>query len=90
MKSKKNKKKTIAKPNLSLSLSLFGMYIDEITNFIALKRCNGVVLGGTQVRILLYADDIVFISEFVHNLQRHLNALDDFCTHHLKLELSVT
>ena len=40
----------------------------------------GVVLGDTQVRILLYADDIVLLSESEHDLQRHLNALDDFCT----------
>ena len=33
-----------------------------------------------QVRILLYADDIVLLSESEHDLQKHLNALDDFCT----------
>ena len=32
------------------------------------------------VSLLLYANDIVLLSESEHELQRHLNALDDFCT----------
>ena len=36
---------------------------------------------GTPVHIMLYADDIVLISESPEGLQRHLEALDDFCTH---------
>ena len=33
-----------------------------------------------QVSLLLYVDNIVLLSESEHNLQKHLNALDDFCT----------
>ena len=33
-----------------------------------------------QVGLLLYADNIVLRSESEHDLQKHLNALDDFCT----------
>ena len=67
------------KQGCPLSPTLFGIYIDEITDFIAREGGTGVVLGDTQVRILLYADDIVLLSESEHDLQRHLNALDDFC-----------
>ena len=41
---------------------------------------NRVAIGGTQVSLLLYADDIVLLSESEHDLQKHLNALDVFCT----------
>ena len=37
-------------------------------------------MGDMQVTILLYADDIVLLSELEHDLQKHLNSLDDFCT----------
>ena len=39
-----------------------------------------MILGGTHACILLYVDDIVFLFESEHDLQRHLSALDDFCT----------
>ena len=68
------------KTRLPLSPTLFGIYIDEITDFIARKGGNGVDIGGMQVRLLLYANDIVLLSESEHDLQKHLNALDDFCT----------
>ena len=63
-----------------LSLTLFGIYIDEITNFIARKGGNRVIIGVTQVNILLYTYDIVLLSGFEHDLQRHLNPLNDFFT----------
>ena len=46
------------KQGCPLSPTLFGIYIDEITNFIACKGGNKVVLEGTQVNFLLYANDI--------------------------------
>ena len=58
----------------------FWSYIDEITDFIARKGGNGVVIGGTQVSLLLYADDIVLLSESEHDLQKPLKDLDDVCT----------
>ena len=63
------------KQGCPLSLTLFGIYIDEITDFIDHKGSNGVFLGGTQLNLLLYADDIVLLSEFEHDLQRHLNGV---------------
>ena len=68
------------KQGCPLSPTLFGIYIDEITDFIACKGGKGVAMGDMQVSILLYADDIVLLSESEHDLQKHLNALDDFCT----------
>ena len=66
------------KQGCPLSPTLFGIYIDEITDFIACKGGKGVAMGDMQVSILLYADDIVLLSESEHDLQKHLNALDGF------------
>ena len=41
---------------------------------------SGACLAGIAVQILLYADDIVLISDSPVELQRHLNALKLFCT----------
>ena len=43
------------KQGYPLSLTRFGIYIDEITDFIAHKGDNRIFLGGTQVNILLLA-----------------------------------
>ncbi|MCO5568452.1 hypothetical protein L7F22_022151 [Adiantum nelumboides] len=62
-----------------LSPTLFGLYIDEIVDFIQHRGGDGVGIGGTTIHILLYADDVVLVVESAEGLQRHLSALDDFC-----------
>ncbi|MCO5562022.1 hypothetical protein L7F22_015648 [Adiantum nelumboides] len=66
------------KQGCPLSPTLFGLYIDEIVDFIQ-HRGDAVEIGGTTVHILLYADDIMLVAESAEGLQRHLSALDDFC-----------
>ncbi|MCO5601415.1 hypothetical protein L7F22_055536 [Adiantum nelumboides] len=61
------------KQGCPLSPTLFGLYIDEIVDFIQRS-------GGDAVHILLYEDDIVLISESAEGLQQHLRGLDDFCS----------
>ncbi|MCO5558046.1 hypothetical protein L7F22_011621 [Adiantum nelumboides] len=68
------------KQECPLSPTLFGLYIDEIVSFIQSSGGEGVELGGTTVHILLYADDIVLVSESAEGLQQHLRGLDDFCS----------
>ncbi|MCO5577073.1 hypothetical protein L7F22_030895 [Adiantum nelumboides] len=68
------------KQGCPLSPTLFGLYIDEIVDFIQRSGGDGVELGGTTVHILLYADDIVLVSESAEGLQQHLRGLDDFCS----------
>ncbi|MCO5562498.1 hypothetical protein L7F22_016125 [Adiantum nelumboides] len=67
------------KQGCPLSPTLFGLYIDEIVDFILHQGGEGVDIAGTTVYILLYADDIVLVSETAEGLQ-HLQALDDFCS----------
>ena len=40
----------------------------------------GACLAGIAIQILLYADDIVLISDSLDGLQGHLKALKLFCT----------
>ncbi|MCO5546769.1 hypothetical protein L7F22_000205 [Adiantum nelumboides] len=68
------------KQGCPLSPTLFGLYIDEIVDFILHQGGEGVDIAGTTVHILLYADDIVSVSETAEGLQLHLQALDDFCS----------
>ncbi|MCO5610738.1 hypothetical protein L7F22_064979 [Adiantum nelumboides] len=67
------------KQGCPLSPTLFGLYIDEIVDFIQHRGGDGVEIGGTTLHILLYADDIVLVAESAEGLQQHLLALDDFC-----------
>ena len=69
------------KQGCPLSPTLFGLYIDEITDYILRAGGAGADMAGTPVHILLYADDIVLISETPEGLESHLSALDEFCLH---------
>ena len=61
----------------SLSTTLFNLYIDDIID--AIKQCNtGVTCGETNICSLLYADDLVLISENETGLQNMLNVLEDW------------
>ncbi|MCO5600752.1 hypothetical protein L7F22_054867 [Adiantum nelumboides] len=68
------------KQGCPLSPTLFGLYIDELSEHILRDGGGGVDLADTPVHIMLYADDIVLVSESHEGLQRHLWILDDFCT----------
>ncbi|MCO5549866.1 hypothetical protein L7F22_003340 [Adiantum nelumboides] len=69
------------KQGCPLSLTLFGLYIDEISDYILLAGGARPDLAGTPVHIMLYADDIILLSETQEGLECHLRTLDDFCIH---------
>ena len=54
-----------------LSPSLFGLYVEEISDWIE--------KSGTTILIPLYAEDFVLISDSPKGLKRDINAL---CTNH--------
>ena len=58
--------------------TLFGLYIDEVSHYIERFGGLGAHLAGIAIQILVYADDIVLISDSPKGLQRHLNALKLF------------
>lgn len=51
------------KQGCPLSPTLFGLYIDEVADYIAQSGGDGMDLAGTPIHIMLYADDIILISE---------------------------
>ena len=61
-----------------MSPTLFGMYVDEVSDYIDREGDRGAQLAGTWIPLLLYADDIVLISDSPEGMQRQLDALHSF------------
>lgn len=68
------------KQGCPLSPILFGLYIDSLEKELN-DRCPDVggMLNESRIRILLYADDIVLISETAEGLSELLDCLEAFC-----------
>ena len=62
------------KQGCPLSPTLFGLYIDEVSHYIERFGGSGARLAGIAIQILLYADDIVLISD--SGLLRHKTVFD--------------
>lgn len=58
-----------------LSALLFILYINDITDAVQ----GGINFFGVTIPALMYADDIVFLSDSVDGLQRMINRLDVYC-----------
>ena len=62
----------------NLSPTLFNIYINDLAE--ELKSMNlGIKMGELHICILLYADDIVLVSEHEQNLQRMLSHVHKWC-----------
>ena len=59
-----------------LSPVLFAIFIDDIVR--RLNGCQGTTVGGVRVKVLLYADDIVLISENAQDLQCMIDICQKF------------
>ena len=63
---------------MTIYLQHFNIYINDLS--LGLKKKNlGVTIGNLHVCILLYADDIVLISESELNLQIMLDFVNSWC-----------
>ena len=71
----------------SLSPTLFALYINSLAEEIKSLN-NGVILNGKNVSILLYADDIVLMSDCEESLQTMLDCMFEWC-HKWRLKLNV-
>ena len=64
-----------------LSRTLFSLYLNDLTKSFNVD-CDPVSLGnnGLHISCLMYADDIVLLSQTANDLQNLLSRLEDFCT----------
>jgi hypothetical protein len=62
-----------------LSPALFNIFMNELPN-VCQDSCASVYLNNTAIPCLMYADDIVLLSQSAEGLQTHVNAFGDFCT----------
>ena len=73
----------------SLSPTLFTAYINELESRINAIECMGVNINEVKVSVLMYADDLVLLSQTEDGLQCGINALHIFCTeNNLKVNTS--
>lgn len=63
----------------NMSPILFALYIEDLIRDIKSLRC-GVQVGEDNIGILLYADDILLLSDSEHGLQTMLNTLAEWCS----------
>lgn len=62
----------------SLSPTLFSLYLNDLA--VSIKAMNkGVNVGGKNISILLYADDIVLLAPTENKLQEMLNHVNSWC-----------
>ncbi|MCO5579302.1 hypothetical protein L7F22_033156 [Adiantum nelumboides] len=67
------------KQGCPLSPTLFGIYIDELSEYVDTYGDARSSLAGVLVPLLLCADNVVLISDSPEGLQRQLDALQRFC-----------
>ena len=61
-----------------LSPTLFSMYINDVVKIFS-EDCHPVHMNGQTVSCLLYADDLVIVSESDSGLQNGIFKLQDYC-----------
>ena len=66
------------KQGCPLSPTLFGIYIDKLKGYLEEAGCDGTILAGIVVILLLYADDIVLLARCPSDLDKQLRLLKDF------------
>ena len=72
----------------TLSPTLFGMYLNYLSNVINEKKC-GVDIGFRELSCLAYADDLALISDSEENLQTLLDTLNEWCVNwRIKINIS--
>ena len=72
-----------------LSPTLFKLFLDDMTGY--LNRNSGVGIGNIKIDYLLFADDLVLLSESPSGLQNLINGVEKFCSQwHMLVNLTKT
>ena len=68
------------KQGCPLSPTLFGLYVDGLEkHLLETAGIDAPTLMGVMVPLLLYADDLILMSESAEGLQKQMDALAGFC-----------
>ena len=72
-----------------LSPNLFNLFLEDLPSYLNIKK--GVHIGGVHMAYLLYADDLVLMSESPTGLQTLIHGLENFCMQwHMVVNLTKT
>ncbi len=71
--------KRAVRQGCSLSPTLFNIYINELAVLLEQSTAPGLTLQDQNIKLLLYADDLVLLSSTPQGLQQHLDLLDNYC-----------
>lgn len=63
----------------SMSPTLFKLYLSDLHNCCLSDECHPIKIGANKLGCLLYADDVVILSQDASGLQASLNNLDKYC-----------
>jgi len=62
----------------NLSLTLFKLFLNDLPEIFD-ATCNPVLLNNSTLNCLMYADDLIMVSETPEGLQECLNKLSIYC-----------
>jgi exonuclease III len=62
-----------------LSPTLFNVFINDLEQYFLDKKCDPISMIESKLSCLLYADDLLLLSESATGLQNCLDQLDKFC-----------
>ena len=63
----------------NLSPILFNIYINDLPENLSKGKTDPISINGTEINCLMWADDIIILSESPEGLQNCLNNLDNYC-----------
>ena len=64
----------------TLSPDLFKIFINDLVEIFG-DECDAVSLGDLKSNCLMYADDVIIVSQSEQGLQKCLNKLETYCEH---------
>lgn len=64
----------------SLSPTLFKIYLNDLQDLFNTKDSEPIIIDKTPIGCLMYADDVLLISQSAKGLQNGLNILNAYCT----------